>query len=168
MRNEALGVDIGGVIIDRINDGTDTSFFSENFLNTSAVPDVFEVLEALVRRRFANRVFLVSTCGQEIRDKRIRWLDHHRFYDRTGIKRDHVRFCPERRDKADICKKLDITHFVDDRLEVLHQLITVGDRFLFRPKPAEMEKYASFLSDRVYVVQYWKEIADKLLPKETR
>ncbi len=167
MRNEALGVDIGGVIIDRINDGTDTSFFSENYLNTSAVADVFEVLEALVRRRFANRVFLVSKCGLDIQNKTMHWLDHHRFFDRTGIKRDHVRFCRKRSDKADICKKLDITHFIDDRLEVLSYLTTVGDRFLFRPNQAEMQKYSSFLIDRIYVVQHWQEIADQLLPKET-
>jgi len=34
--DEVLGVDIGGVIIDRINDGTDTSFFGDNYLRTTA------------------------------------------------------------------------------------------------------------------------------------
>ena len=29
---ERIGIDIGGVIIDRANDGTDTSFFSNNYL----------------------------------------------------------------------------------------------------------------------------------------
>ena len=35
---EKLGVDIGGVIIDRANDRTDTSFFGGNYLETTAVP----------------------------------------------------------------------------------------------------------------------------------
>jgi len=38
MEAEVLGVDIGGVIMDKANDSTDTSFFSENFLETTATP----------------------------------------------------------------------------------------------------------------------------------
>ncbi|HJZ19149.1 MAG TPA: hypothetical protein VJ208_03525 [Candidatus Nanoarchaeia archaeon] len=37
-----LGVDIGGVIIDRVrNDGTDTAFKSKRYLETTAIPGVF-------------------------------------------------------------------------------------------------------------------------------
>ncbi|MBA3679436.1 hypothetical protein H0W80_04625, partial [Candidatus Saccharibacteria bacterium] len=47
-----LGVDVGGVIIDRVNDNTDTSFFGDNYLSTTAVSDVFEALAELVQARF--------------------------------------------------------------------------------------------------------------------
>jgi hypothetical protein len=39
-----IGIDIGGVIIDRTNDKADTSFFGPNYLATTAVPAVFNAL----------------------------------------------------------------------------------------------------------------------------
>lgn len=61
-----LGVDIGGVIIDRINNGTDTSFFTENYLQTTAVPGVFDALQQLMNRKFGENIYLVSKCGKEV------------------------------------------------------------------------------------------------------
>lgn len=59
MSREVLGVDIGGVVIDRVNDNTDTSFFGNNYLKTTAVPDVFAVLQRLATGRFAGNLHLV-------------------------------------------------------------------------------------------------------------
>jgi hypothetical protein len=152
-----LGIDIGGVIIDRVNDGTDTSFFSDNYLRTTAVPGVFDALRQLVGKRFGDEVYLVSKCGQRVQDKTLHWLDHHCFYDLTGIRREHVYFCRERYEKGGICQRLGITHFVDDRLEVLGNLTTVGTLYLFHPRPDEVRRFAHFL-DRVRQVSSWKEI----------
>ncbi len=69
MQTEVLGVDIGGVIIDRINDRTDTSFFSENYLQTTAVPGVVESLRRLVEKRLGEDVYLVSKCGPKVEAK---------------------------------------------------------------------------------------------------
>lgn len=157
MDSETLGVDIGGVIIDRVNDGTDTSFFSDNYLRTTAVPGVFDALRRLVEKRFGDKVFLVSKCGQRVQNKTLHWLDHHRFYGLTGIERDRVHFCRERHEKAGICEELGITHFVDDRLEVLGNLTTVGTLYLFRARPEEIRRFAHFLN-RVRQVNSWQEI----------
>lgn len=54
--------------------------------------------------------------------KTVRWLDHWRFWATTGIASDHVRFCLERRDKAQHCRELGVTHFIDDRFDVLGHL----------------------------------------------
>ena len=163
MNAETLGVDIGGVIIDRVNDGTDTSFFTDNYLRTTAVPGVFDALRQLVEKRFGDKVFLVSKCGQRVQDKTLQWLDHHRFYDLTGVERERVRFCRERHEKAGICEKLGITHFVDDRLEVLGNLTTVGTLYLFQPRPDEVRRFARFLN-RVRQVNSWQEILTGELP----
>lgn len=163
MNAETLGVDIGGVIIDRVNDGTDTSFFTDNYLRTTAVPGVFDALRQLVEKRFGDKVFLVSKCGQRVQDKTLQWLDHHRFYDLTGIGRDRVHFCRERHEKAGICEKLGITHFVDDRLEVLGNLATVSTLYLFQPRPDEVRRFARFLN-RVKQVNSWQEILKGELP----
>lgn len=160
---EILGVDIGGVIIDRANDGTDTSFFSDNYLATTAVPDAFEALRDLVARRFGGNAYLVSKCGQRIQEKTLSWLDHHRFYELTGISRDNVRFCRKRDQKAGICAELGITHFVDDRLEVLGYLKTVEALYLFQPRPSEVHTFRHFLP-RVTTVDSWEEILRAELP----
>lgn len=162
MKTAILGVDIGGVIIDRVNDGTDTLFFSENYLKTTAVPGVFEALKELVEKRFGDNVFLVSKCGRRVREKTLHWLDHHRFYDLTGIEREHVRFCRERHEKASICEKLGITHFIDDRLEVLSGLTMVSALYLFRPRPNEIERFTRCLH-RVVQVNSWQEILKREL-----
>lgn len=162
MKKEVLGVDIGGVIIDRVNDGTDTSFFSENYLRTTAVPEAFTALNELVKKRFDENVYLVSKCGKKVSEKTLAWLAHHSFYDLTGIKQDHVYFCRERHEKANICEKLGITHFVDDRLEVLGNLNTVGELYLFQPRTDEVRKFAQHLN-RVKLVKSWQQITANLL-----
>lgn len=158
MESVALGVDIGGVIIDRVNDGTDTSFFSRNYLKTTAVPGAFNALRQLVEKKFGDRVFLVSTCGERTQEKTLEWLEHHNFYDITGIKRDHVNFCLKRYEKVGICEKIGITHYIDDRLEVLSNLVTVVDTlYLFRPRPDEVKRFVNFLG-YVEEVHSWQEI----------
>ncbi len=163
MSKETLGVDIGGVIIDRVNDGTDTSFFSDNYLQTTAVQGVFDALCQLVEKRFDDRVFLVSKCGKHVESKTLDWLDHHRFYDLTGIGRGRIHFCRKRHEKAGICDKLGVTHFVDDRLEVLGNLTIVGTLYLFQPQPDEVRRFARFLN-RVKQVNTWQEILNEELP----
>lgn len=156
---EVLGVDVGGVIIDRVNDGTDTSFFGRNFLQTTAVANVFEVLKQL-QSRF-DQIVLVSKCGQSTQDRTKLWLAHHDFYSRTGIAESDVYFCRERREKAPICQQLGITHFIDDRLEVLGYLETVSNLYLFQPIEAEVKKHSRFLP-RVKRMNSWQEVLIEL------
>lgn len=157
MKTNVLGVDIGGVIIDRVNNGADTSFFSDNYLRTTAVPGVFDALRELVEKRFGDKVFLVSKCGRKVQEKTMHWLDHNGFYDSTGIKHGHIHFCRERHEKAGICQRLSVTHFVDDRLEVLSNLTTVGTLYLFQSRPDEVQRFARFLG-MVKQVNSWQEI----------
>lgn len=163
LNSASLGVDIGGVIIDRVNDDTDTSFFSDNYLQTTAVPGAFDALRRLAAERFGERVFLVSKCGARVQERTLRWLDHHGFHDRTGIARECVHFCRQRHEKAGICAALGLTHFVDDRLEVLSHLATVGTLYLFQPRPAEVERFRHALP-RVRPVDSWQDILAAELP----
>src|SRR5262245_58500091 len=103
MITEALGVDVGGVIIDRVNDALDTSFFGDNYLKTTAVEGAFDALRTLNAERFPGRVYLVSKCGARTEARTMAWLAHHGFHDYTGILAEHVRFCRKRPEKAGIC-----------------------------------------------------------------
>jgi hypothetical protein len=73
------------------------------------------------------------------------WLDHHRFFEQTGVAAANVRFCRERPQKRDHALALGLTHFIDDRIDVLGHLEgAVAHRVLFRNWPeAEAEVRAS-------------------------
>jgi hypothetical protein len=160
---EALGVDVGGVIIQPADDDADTSFFGDHYLRTPAVPGVFNGLAALVAARFGPAVHLVSKCGEQTEARTREWLAHHDFHRHTGIPPANVHFCRTRRGKAPIAAALRLTHFVDDKLEVLSYLSSVPHRFLFRPRPAEVAAYAEHLS-AVHQVASWPELVAALRP----
>ncbi|GAA3345231.1 hypothetical protein GCM10020358_51500 [Amorphoplanes nipponensis] len=133
-----LGVDIGRVIIggSTVPGGSDTQFFSGDtarMLATPAVPGAFDTLARLAPR--FDQVWLISKCGERVQRHTRQWLDHHDFAARTGIPRDHLRFCLRRPDKAGHCAQLGITHFIDDKLDV-HQALrgVVAHRYLFGPQ----------------------------------
>jgi hypothetical protein len=130
-RLPALGVDVGGVIVDRVAEAEDTSFFGSRPLETPAVAGVFEALALLTADPFAGRVHVVSKAGPAVEARTRAWLAHHCFFDRTGIAPGNVHFVRERADKAPVCTEIGITHFVDDLLEVLVHLTTVPHRYLF-------------------------------------
>ncbi|SFD80093.1 hypothetical protein [Paracidovorax konjaci] len=133
-----LGIDIGRVLIAPDGaDGGDTSFIGGSLDDALATPPcegMFEHVPVLVDR-FQGRVWLVSKAGPRVQEKTLRWLEHHHFHGRTGIPESHVRFCRERPQKADHCRALGITHFIDDREDVLRHLEgVVPHRFLFGPQ----------------------------------
>ena len=155
-----LGVDVGGVIIDRVrNDGTDTAFKGEKYLETTAVPFVFYALLKL-RERFEH-VYVVSKCGLTIELKTRVWLKQKGFCDLTGISPANVHYCRERREKAPICEWLGITHFIDDRLEVLNYLETVENKYLFGPQNLEDLEQVKGLPS-IILVDSWKEVLQKI------
>ncbi|MEA2901630.1 MAG: hypothetical protein QOH36_1517 [Actinomycetota bacterium] len=138
-RELRLGVDIGRVIIDGSShpSGDDTAFFKGGLQNALLTPPVDQLFDALPRlvTLFEHRVWLISKCGQRVQDRSLAWLDHHDFYDRTGIARDNVRFCRQRPEKAIHCRELGITDLVDDRVDV-HEAVRgiVRRSYLFGPQ----------------------------------
>ncbi|MEI8407192.1 MULTISPECIES: hypothetical protein [unclassified Kribbella] len=130
-----LGIDIGRVIIDGSSGTGDTSFFSGDttaMLRTPAVPGAFEAIARLVRL-FDGQAWLVSKCGPRVQRRSLEWLRHHRFFERTGIAEGNVRFCLQRPEKALHCAELGITHFVDDKPDVIAAIEgVVANRYLFK------------------------------------
>lgn len=150
-RPYAIGIDVGGVIIDRSNDNSDTSFFSDNYLNTTAVPGAIEAIGKIVQARFKDRAYIVSKCGRKTEAKTKEWLKHHKVYEITGIKPENTFFCRKREEKAPFCKTVGITHFVDDRMSVLRHMDTVPYKYLFSPTPEELAECPDLLKDVVIV-----------------
>lgn len=152
----ALGVDIGGVIIERQGDG-DTSFFSENFLATPPVKCAFDTIRLLREKMFGDQIFLVSKCGVRIQEKTREWLQRYNFFEATGVPFDNVHFCLTRPEKAPICEKLRVSAFIDDREDVLSHLISVEQRILFRTKATHRHSYVQLAT--------WPDIARFLLSR---
>jgi hypothetical protein len=133
-----LGIDVGRVLITPDDAGTaDTSFLGgslEDAMRTPAFEGMFEHLPAMVAR-FDGQACLVSKAGPRVQEKTRLWLRHHDFHARTGVPQQEVYFCRERREKAAICERLRVTHFIDDRADVLiHLQHVVAHRYLFGPQ----------------------------------
>lgn len=154
-----LGIDVGGVIIKNATEGNDTSFFSDNFLKTPPNEEAFNTITKL--NDMFDDVYIVSKCGYKIRNKTLDWFKYHNFYDITGISPDNVYFCHERWEKHPICEKLGITHFIDDKLEVLSYLESVKFKYLFKPKSRELKKFNNYLLN-VTIVDSWNELIKKI------
>lgn len=157
-RSPTLGVDVGGVIVALTDRDEDTSFFGTRPLETPAVAGVFDVLAALTVQPFDGRVHLVSKAGPKVAANTSAWLAYHEFFERTGIPATHVHFVRERRDKAPVCDRLGVTHFVDDRLDVLALLETVEHRYLFLGG-VEDQADARDVPDWATAVDTWAELA---------
>lgn len=144
MTQARLGIDIGRVIIGPTIDGVeDTSFLGTTFaeaMESPPAPGALEAIERLVAR-VDGRAWLVSKCGPGVERKSRAWLEHWDFHAKTGLPASHLRFCRKRRDKADHARDLGLTHFVDDRTDVLRHLRELVPHLLLfgeqdRPAPA--------------------------------
>ena len=108
-------------------------------------------------KRFAQRICIVSKCGPRTEEKPRLWLAHHKLLDALGLDAKALHFCREHRDKAPICKGLGVTHFIDDRVDVLVQLTSVPHRFLFGPQKPGLN------AEGVVRVKTWADVAAMLL-----
>jgi len=152
-----LGIDIGRVLIAAEGaNGADTAFIGGSLndaLNTPPYEGMFNAVAPLVKK-FEGRVWLVSKCGPSVQAKSRAWLLHHRFFERTGIAPANLRFCLQRPQKADHCRELGITHFIDDRTDVLHHLKgIVQNRYLFGPQRKPV------MDTNLVLLPAWKDAA---------
>jgi hypothetical protein len=134
-----IGIDIGRVIMAPIEGGkADTSFLSgslERAMQTPPSPGAFEGVKTLVTA-FSGRAWLISKAGPNVQQKTKLWLEHWGFYTATGLPPEQVRFCLERPQKAEHCRQLKITHFIDDRADVLEAMRGhVPHLYLFGEQP---------------------------------
>jgi hypothetical protein len=125
-----LGVDIGGVLIDRAGDESDTSFFGSDYLCTPMVAGARPAVGRLVEI-FAGEVHVISKAGVKIAARSRAWLEKHAFFDDGFLDEDRLHFVRRREDKRVICERFGVTHFVDDRMDVLCYLAAVPHRYLF-------------------------------------
>jgi hypothetical protein len=95
------------------------------------------------------------------------WLDRHDFFRETGVARERIRFCRERRDKATICRELGITHFVDDRHDVLGPLVGIVPHLFLLQSRGTDPGLAATLPPGIARVTRWSEIVAAVDPSQS-
>jgi len=156
-----IGIDIGGVIIDRSNDAEDTSLFGDNYLNAKPLEGAFASIKELAGW-ISTEIHLVSKCGERIQKRSLEWLQHNEFYGITGVLPERVHFCRERHEKRGICEKLKLDVMIDDRLEVLSYLVdVVGKLICFKPSLSEVSHFWGKVP-RVVLVSGWLDVVREL------
>ena len=160
---KVLGVDIGNVIINnRLNDPEVVKVDEAVYAAFPPSGGVFESLKTL-NDYFGGEVYLISKCTEWAQIQILAWLKAHDFYTKTGIKPENVNFVRQRNEKDAVCVKLGVTHFVDDRLEVLSYMVeSTPNLILFQPDQEEVNEFKQFLS-KVTVANDWNEVVKKIV-----
>lgn len=127
-----------------------------------ALPDSIDVITKLVKA-CGGEGYIISKVTPIQEERAKKWLHNTDFYATTGIPVDHVHFCAERAEKAPIAQKLGLTHFIDDRPEVLaHMAGVVPYRILFQGNEEDFITHQAKLR-YAYRTHSWKEIERLLL-----
>lgn len=160
---KALGVDIGNVIINnRLNDPEINKVDEAVYAAFPPSEGVFDSLKTL-NDYFDGEVYLISKCTEWAQGQILLWLKAHDFYNKTGIKQEDIYFVRQRHEKDGVCRKLGITHFIDDRLEVLsHMVESTPNLILFQPDITEVKEFEKFLPS-VTVANDWEEVVGKVI-----
>ena len=159
---KALGVDIGNVIINnRLNDPEVNKVDEVVYAAFPPSEGVFDSLKTL-NDYFNGEVYLLSKCTEWAQEQILLWLKAYDFYTKTGVKEENVYFVRQRHEKDGVCRKLGITHFVDDRLEVLsHMVESTPNLILFQPDEAEVKEFEQFLP-KVTIASDWIEVVQRI------
>lgn len=120
-----IGIDIGNVII--AGGGTDTQFFTDEYLETPEVPGAKFSVRNL---SFDHELHIISKCGVAVETKSLMWLAQNRFSFIIPIHRMH--FVRKRHLKAPMAYALGLDIFIDDMEDVIDSMLNiVKHRILF-------------------------------------
>lgn len=156
-----FGCDVGGVITRAVEEGSDTSFFTDNFLNTPMVDGALESIARIAQAVGPENCFIISKCGENTAEKTRKWLAHHEFYAATGMTEEQVFFCRKRPEKAPIAAELGLDVFVDDRIDVLfHMGGIVPCRVLFDPDCEQEGPLVDALRNDLTVCRSWEDVEE--------
>lgn len=125
-----IGIDLGGVVISELLTKADRERQGISFFEVPPAEGAFKAVASLVADPRVETVSVISKCKD---DTELRlWLDIHGFYDETGVNPANLSFCRRHEEKAAIARRLGMTDFVDNRIEVLaHMLPVVPRLYLF-------------------------------------
>jgi len=123
-------------------------------------PNALEVIIRLLNEKHTH-VYIISKANPEQRKMVETWLQNNDFYNRSGLPEEHVYFCEKRPEKANICRRLGVTHHIDDRPEVMAHLDKDIKKFMINPVPKDVVKFYNRIHN-AKIVTNWLEIEMEL------
>ncbi len=137
VRTSRFGTDLGDVVIDRprIKGVLIEKPTTEQFVQAPPIAGAFDTIARIIDHITPERFFVISKVKSD--RESLLWLDYHDFYGRTGFLSQNLRFCRERHEKGLISDALpggSLTHYADDRAEVLSHMPNVACRYHFGPQ----------------------------------
>ena len=145
---EILGVDCGNVIF-------------RPFSGRQITGSILSLQKINQEKKF-NQIFIISRAGLVHRIFFYLRLLSLNFWNTTGIPKENLYFCWRNKDKALLCKKLKVTHFIDDRLQVLSYLQDVKNLYALNPTNKEINSHPQTFKS-VKTAKSWSELVTLLL-----
>src|SRR5690606_31215811 len=109
----------------------------------------------------SENVFIVSKVGKGWEADTKNWIDTH-ILRKTDFREQHVFFCAQRSEKAPICQDLELTYFVDNRMDVLLHLPFIPHLYLFQPSPSEVESITANRPKVEYTADTWPDLVSHI------
>jgi hypothetical protein len=144
LKDIVLGIDLGGTI-----------HHKNEQKETVPMPRAFEVINAL--RQTVKAVYIVSRVSDLQSYQAYSWFNRFSFFEKTGLTPNKVHFCYERSDKAPICQRLCVSHFIDDRPEVMFHMDSGVTKLLMNPIEKDLIYYKDSLGIHE-VVHNWNDV----------
>lgn len=149
-----IGIDINGVL----SNNKVPHYTVGNCSVFSVMKDAIRVVKKIVETYGAENIYIIS----RVRTHHLSmvtgiWLEHHDILKKTNILLDNIYICYQLKDKAKLAAKLKLTHFIDDRLEVLDYFPEKINLIAFQPTKNAIKKYPD-VAARSAIVNSWKEV----------
>ena len=165
-KKSVFGSDWSGVLNNntQVIDGSRNSLLNPNrdakgYLRVKPFTGALETLSSITRLGFSE-IHIVSRVDPEfwIKERVRAWLRQHGFESVVPLSRLH--FCEKWHEKAPLCERLGVTHFIDDRLEALEPMVgKIEHLLLFRPWTKEDKPRWHLVEDgKVVLVKSWTEV----------
>lgn len=149
-----IGIDINGVL----SDNKVPDYQTRDYSIFSVMKDAVKIVRKMVDAYGADNIYIIS----RVRTHQLSmvtgvWLEYHGILKKTGIPLENVFICYKLKDKAELAAKLELTHFIDDRLEVLDYFSKKINLIAFQPTKYAIKKYPDTAA-RSVVVNSWSEV----------
>ncbi len=132
-----VGIDLGGVVISEAMTKIERERRKISFMDVPPVEGAFNAVAELVADPQVRAVSVISKCKVDAELRQ--WLEVHDFYMETGFDPSNLNFCRRHEEKAAIARQLEVTDFVDNRIEVLGPMMSVVPRlYLFSERPSHL------------------------------
>lgn len=134
------------------------------------LPDAVPTLNDIVAYHGASEILVFSRVKDDAEEEAVwRWIAQHNFYAYTGILPGNVHLCRKRAEKRALCERFRPWVAIDDRFEVLHQLVDIVPRLvLFQGRKKEILKevnqpHFELLHSRIDKIESWRKLGRYLL-----